>query len=272
MKKILTYLMSILLFAGIMTACDDDDTDMDPPTIAGATISGDNSEITVSFNMGVYASENGTGNLTEESFVLEIEGGNATVESYTVEHTAGQTVAVITVTYNGIFTGEEVLTITGAVFNADGIPMEATQSATVDLVNLGIIGAWYSSGDNVAVLLSAYFNVDSIYAMFNADQTYVVESYDTDGVMTEYLGTYTQETSEVNGIWTIVLNQSSPSSLTSEGIFGFFLDETTFDMKYEVVQTEPDLGNAPPTPEGGFGSSNGGQLGDANVQNYLKID
>jgi hypothetical protein len=150
--------------------------------------------------------------------------------------------------------------------------MEATQSATVDLVNLGIIGAWYSSGDNVAVLLSAYFNVDSIYAMFNADQTYVVESYDTDGVMTEYLGTYTQETSEVNGIWTIVLNQSSPSSLTSEGIFGFFLDETTFDMKYEVVQTEPDLGNAPPTPEGGFGSSNGGQLGDANVQKYLKID
>jgi len=42
-------------------------------------------------------------------------------------------------------------------------------------------------------------------------------------------------------------------------------------MQYEIVQTEPDLGNVPPTVTGGFGSSNGGTLGTSNVQKYVRI-
>ena len=41
----------------------------------------------------------------------------------------------------------------------------------------GITGEWYSSKTNVAVLLSYYFKVDSIYANFNANNTYHVESF-----------------------------------------------------------------------------------------------
>ena len=41
-------------------------------------------------------------------------------------------------------------------------------------------------------------------------------------------------------------------------------------MKYEVVQTEPNIGATPPTASAGFGSSNGGALGQSNVQKFVK--
>lgn len=273
MKKLLTYLMISALIMGSFTACEDDDKVMDPPTFAGATISDDNEEVTVTFSKGVYLNDDGTGALTDAAFDVTIVGGNATVAGFTVDHNEGENAAVIMLDLEGVATGDEMVTISAiSVYDADGAEMDATLTTSVTLSNLGIAGSWYSSGDNVAPLLSTYFNVDSVYAEFFVNQTYTVESYDADGVMTEYLGTYTQTESDVDGIWTIVLNQSSPSSLTSEGIFGFFLNETSFDMKYEVVQTEPDLGNAPPTPEGGFGSSNGGALGESNIQQFVKYD
>lgn len=136
----------------------------------------------------------------------------------------------------------------------------------------GILGEWYSSGDNVAPLLVTYFSVDSIYVKFNDNQTYLVESYDVDGVMTEYTGTYVQTPSEVGNIYTIELNQSDPYAAVSEGIFEVTMGEAGYDMKYEVVQVQPDVGNSAPTPEDGFGSSNGGELGTTNVQKYLKLN
>ena len=122
------------------------------------------------------------------------------------------------------------------------------------------------------VLLSTYFNVDSLYAKFNTDNTYLVESYDPDGVKTEYTGTYVQTEDAATGIYTIKLNQSTPSVGASEGIFKVYTDQADYDMQYEVVQTEPDLGNVPPTVTGGFGSSNGGALGTINIQKFKKIE
>lgn len=125
---------------------------------------------------------------------------------------------------------------------------------------------WQSSGSNVAPLLVAVFNTDSIYAEFHGDNTYLVEQYDMTGAKTVLTGTYTQSESSVAGIWNILLEQTTPTAITVEGIF-----EITGDvMKYEVVQTNPPAGT-PPTPEGGFGSTNNGALGDINVQTYLKL-
>ncbi len=271
MKKVLQ--ITLIALMGMLTIVSCDKTDPDPATFAGASISADNTVINVDFSKGVYKNDDATGNLDNANFVLSITGGTATIASYTVAHTAGETVAMITIELEGIANGEEVITVTGdMIYDDAGDVMADGQQVTVSLANLGIVGEWYSSGDNVAALLSLYFNVDSLYALFRADQTYLVESYDPDGVKTEYLGTYTQAQSDVDGIWTIVLNQSAPSSVTSEGIFGFYFDETAYDMMYEVVQTEPDLGNSPPTPDGGFGSSNGGALGDINIQKYLIIN
>lgn len=136
----------------------------------------------------------------------------------------------------------------------------------------GIQGEWYSSGSNVAALLVTYFKVDSIYAKFNTDNTYLVKSYDTDGVITEYTGTYVQTENEGSKIWTIKLSQSTPSAGASEGIFEVDEAASGYDMRYEIVQTEPDLGNVPPTATTGFGGSNGGLLGDINIQKYYRIE
>ena len=138
-------------------------------------------------------------------------------------------------------------------------------------VLVGIQGEWYSSSDNVAPLLSTYFAVDSIYAKFSTDNTYLVESYDENGVKTEYTGTYVQTENTGSNIYTIELNQSTPSVGTSEGIFEIYTDKTAYDMQYEVVQTQPDIGNVPPSVTTGFGGSNGGTLGTINIQKYIKI-
>lgn len=132
----------------------------------------------------------------------------------------------------------------------------------------GAQGKWESSGSDVAPLLSLYFGVDSIYAEFNTDMTYMVEQYDTNGTKLTLSGTYTQTKSTTDDIWTITVIQSSPSTLTSEGIFK--VENST--MKYEIVQTEPDISAVPPTPTGGFGSTNGGALGTINIQVYQAIN
>jgi hypothetical protein len=135
--------------------------------------------------------------------------------------------------------------------------------------NIGLMETkWQSSGTNVAPLLVALFNTDSIYAEFGANFTYTVKQYDNTGAEQVLSGTYTQTASGVGNIWTITINQSSPAAITAEGIFEISGDGQT--MKYEIVQTEPPAG-VPPTPALGFGSTNGGALGDINIQNYVRL-
>lgn len=134
----------------------------------------------------------------------------------------------------------------------------------------GIVGEWQSSGDNVAVLLSTYFQVDSIYANFNENNTYVVESFAA-GVKVTYTGIYTQTKPATGTIWDIKLEQNAPTAVTSEGIFEIAKSGDGYIMKYEVAQTAPAIGAVPPTAAGGFGSTSGGVLGTTNVQTFLKI-
>lgn len=134
----------------------------------------------------------------------------------------------------------------------------------------GITGQWQSSGSNVAVLLSTYFKVDSIYAKFEANNTYYVESFAL-GTKTIYSGTYVQTKPATGTIWTITLNQSTPTAVVSEGIFEITKVGTAYSMKYEVVQTTPSISATPPTISAGFGSTNGGALGTMNIQNFVQI-
>ncbi len=133
----------------------------------------------------------------------------------------------------------------------------------------GIVGNWVSKGTDVAPLLSTYFAVDSITANFKNNNTYAVVSY-AGGVPTNYVGTYVQTKTGTGAIWTIKLSQSTPTAVTSDGIFEITKVGENYTMKYEVVQTEPDIGATPPTASAGFGSSNGGALGDMNIQKFVK--
>ncbi len=127
---------------------------------------------------------------------------------------------------------------------------------------------WQSSGSNVAPLLAADpFNVDSIYVEFDM-LTYRVEQF-SDGVQTVLEGNFNQAESGVGAIWDIILDQTSPSTLTATGIYEISGDGLM--MTYEVVQTSPDLGLTPPTAAAGFGSTHGGAFGTTNVQKYEKI-
>lgn len=147
---------------------------------------------------------------------------------------------------------------------------ESTDETKYDPATDGISGEWDSKGENVAVLLKTYFQVDSIYAKFNSNNTYLVESY-AKGAKTIYSGTYVQKASSVAGIWDITLNQSTPTAVTSVGIFEITKGtDNKYSMKYEVVQTEPNIGATPPTATAGFGSSSGGALGTMNIQKFVK--
>ena len=241
MRRLLNLSMFAILATAFLFSCDSDDDDdsSDAPTMSGIQVSDDNETITVTFDMAVYLDTAATAALSTSSFNVTITGGSATIAEYTVNHNPGEEIAKIEIVYSGTFTGEEIVTVAAAsIYNASGVKILTPQEYSVSLAELGIIGEWNSSGTNVAPLLTTYFAVDSLYAKFNSDQTYLVESFDDAGVKTEYLGTFIQTKSDVGNIYTILLNQSSPSTVTSEGIFEVKMGETGYDMQYEVVQME----------------------------------
>lgn len=266
--------MAILLgMSVLMTACKKDEPGV-PATMLELTITADNSEAAVVFSEAVYKNDNKTGNLDQNSFSVTIAGGTATLSSFEVTHTAGTPSATIKLTLAGVANGQEVLTVAPksatAIYNAGGTAMEVGASKTVNLKELGIIGRWYSSRANVAPILIS-LGIDSIYADFKMNGSYLVESFAA-GSKTTLTGSYIQTKSTVAGIWEITINQSAPTSLQSKGIFQVTAAGANVTMKYEIAQTEPQIpGVTAPTPAGGFGSTSGGAFGTLNIQNYIKL-
>lgn len=129
----------------------------------------------------------------------------------------------------------------------------------------GAHGTWHSFP--VAPLLATF--VDSINATFNTNNTYTVDQW-KGGSKTVLSGTYIQTKSGTGNIYNITLNQTTPTTLTAEGIFEVYDNNTK--MRYEVVQTTPAIGAGPATAAKGFGSStfNGAALGNNNVQQYVR--
>ena len=268
--------LTIALFMALgvsFTSCKKDDPEK-PATMLELTLSDDNLTATLVFSEGVYSKADKTGALDANSFNVSMAGGTATAGTYTVAHTPGASTATFTFTHGGVANGQEVITITPktatSIYNAAGAAMPITESKSVNLRELGIIGRWYSSRANVAPIL-IQLGIDSIYAEFRANNSYTVESF-AGGAKTTLTGTYTQTKSTNDNIWSIVVNQSQPTSLKSEGIFKVFAGSPA-TMKYEIAQTEPQIpGVTPPTTAGGFGSTSGGAFGMLNVQTYIRLN
>ena len=141
---------------------------------------------------------------------------------------------------------------------------DTTPTGTADL---RLAGEWLSEGDDVSTLLAGDpFNIVSVSASFVADGSYSVVSVDADGQSGTLTGTYViDEGTDPAGI---VLTQATPYSATAVGIYQ--IDGTT--LSYEVVQTVPDYGYAPPTPETGFGTTSGNGIeAGINVQTYVRV-
>lgn len=128
-----------------------------------------------------------------------------------------------------------------------------------------IVGDWLSDGDNISVLFAGDpFNYVSILCHFGGDGTYTVQATDVDGQQGTLSGTYAADNTTEPG--TIVLTQANPYTATAEGIW----DVSGTTLTYEVVQTDPDYGFAPPTPESGFGTTSGPNIEPGvNVQVYV---
>ncbi len=125
------------------------------------------------------------------------------------------------------------------------------------------IGNWLSAGPNVAYILSAYFQYDSVKVEFTEANTVTLETHVIDGAWTTLEGTY-------------VLTESSDSELdVIQLIYTAFEQEGIIQidgdtLRLEAVQTVPDIAATVPTPAAGFGADP--TLGTMNIQTYIRQD
>ncbi|MGQ9806006.1 MAG: hypothetical protein ACUVRP_08015 [Chlorobiales bacterium] len=175
------------------------------------------------------------------------------------------------------------LVLVGAIslsFSACG---DSEDSSTNPTQQDPIVGTWLAEGTstvngvqvpNVSPLLfNPPFNTRRIRATFNANGTYSVTSTDSAGTNATLTGTWTTSAADTAGISirNITVNQTSPSTVTSRGIYQVTTEGGVTKMLYEIVQVEPPLqGVTPPTPRGGFGSSSNGAFGISLIQRYTK--
>lgn len=129
-----------------------------------------------------------------------------------------------------------------------------------------LAGNWLSEGSDVAPLLVELTNAVSITATFTED-TFTVWTTDGDGQEVNQTGVYTAEPSGVGEIYNIVLEQTTPQSITVEGIYEIDNSVSPAIMRYEVVQTSPSVGAQEPTAELGFG---GTTYGDDLTQIFVR--
>lgn len=275
MKSKINIVIAVLFAAVIGFSSCSEEAENQAPMFESITLGADNETVTLKFSEAVYANADATGDLSNENLNVSIEDVEFT---YEVVHTAGESSLTINLDITSITEGTEAVEVkpvaASPIYDVEGKAMSESESLTSDALeqNLGIIDEWYSSGDNVAPLLVTYFQVDSIYARFNADMTYYVEQFNEGNTTTDpdliFSGSFTMEKSDVGEIWTIDLVQEDPFAANSSGIYEIKTDPEV--LWYEVVQTS-GTENTPPTPEEGFGSSNGGTLGDTNIQKYIRL-
>ncbi|MBA4252073.1 MAG: hypothetical protein C0425_01585 [Chlorobiaceae bacterium] len=143
-----------------------------------------------------------------------------------------------------------------------------------------IVGTWVSEGMNIPLgLRMAPFRAKKIVATFNENKTYTAIQTDSANVNTTFTGTYqftestntdTLSTTGTKGakIFSITLNQASPSAVIAQGVFAIL----GTNMTYEVIQTTPALtGVSAPTAAGGFGSTTiAGARNPFFIQKYVK--
>ncbi len=273
--QILFSLISVLI---LVFSCNKKDGTIDPPPIKTGPefttikISGDNKQVSVGFTEGVYKGGFLNKPLSTGELMVSLQGGQALLDSFNIAHVAGDTLVHIRLFTSGLATGEEQLKISPAnataIVNSLAVPMKLAEQLTINLADIGIIGSWVSTGENLSPVFQQ-FGFDSVFMQFRADGSYTFESFTPGGIHNTLSGTFQQSVSGVAGIRNITLSQVSPVASTISGIFSLY-NEEIIRMVYETVQTDPIVsGLTPPTPESGFGTT--GLLGSDNTQVFLKV-
>ena len=124
------------------------------------------------------------------------------------------------------------------------------------------LGEWLSAGADVAPILVSVFNYDSVRVIMDPDMTVTLMTHVTDGAWSTVEGVYSITRTPGDDVHSISLVYSA---FSQEGIVQVVAGSPV-SMNLEVVQTVPDIGAVPRTPETGFGSDSA--LGTANIQVY----
>lgn len=124
-----------------------------------------------------------------------------------------------------------------------------------------LVGDWRSEGADLSTFFASN-GFKTIDVTFKNSGGYTVRAVDTDNEVYDFTGTYSTSGGDPQGI---TLVQTVPFEATSKGLFAISGDT----LSYEVVQTQPDFGNTPPS--GSFGTSSGTGFGPGeNVQTYRR--
>ena len=182
---------------------------------------------------------------------------------------AGQEVAGV------MSAGQEVAGVMSAGVSAGAESGTTAGDEPPPLATSALEGRWLSVGADLSPILSdPSVDITRLDARFNSDMSFEVEVTNGDGFTFELAGTYSltpapnSDLTQEGITHQLTLSQTFPEASTSEGLWRVEGDLLT----YEVVQVQPPLpgGQTPPTPAGGFGSTNNGALGDDNVQRYRR--
>jgi hypothetical protein len=269
-----------LLLSQLFFSCEGKTEIVDPPPLViinpdfdSISISGDNKTLTLFFTRPVYKGGVLNQPIDAGDLLATISGGKAILDSISVNHTAGDSIAVIELFTSGFATGEELLILkpsaNASIVDAKAIPMRDNQEISVKLADIGLIGEWLSAGADLSPLFQS-FGFDSVYFNFKPDGTYTFRSRTTGGIQNLLSGEYEQNKSGIANIRLIRLIQNSPVNSVIEGIFEP-ANGNPVSMTFETVQTQPAItGLTAPTPEAGFGSS--GLIGSDNTQVFVRLD
>ena len=127
------------------------------------------------------------------------------------------------------------------------------------------LGTWLSEGSNVAPILVNLFKYDSVKVTMNEDKTVKLETHIQGGAWSEINGVFNVTKSTTGDVHSISIDYSA---FAQSGIVQI-IKGTPDQMKLEVVQTTPDIGAVPRTPQSGFGSDPA--LGNLNIQVYVRL-
>jgi hypothetical protein len=129
--RIGTGLLIALMLGFSFTACEEDENEgpVENPKLVSVDVESDNSLATVYFSEGVYKNNDATGALDSSSLSISVDAGDLSIAEYSVNHTAGNNSAEITLTFSKqVTTGEENLQVEvsqGAAYDADGNPLQS---------------------------------------------------------------------------------------------------------------------------------------------------
>ncbi|MCB2208732.1 MAG: hypothetical protein KQH67_10620 [Bacteroidetes bacterium] len=146
MKKINLKILAFAFMAALFTFsgckdCEDCATPTKAPTFTTLDISAEsgNFVVTVGFSEGVYKNSNQTGNLDNSSFDVAIEGGSASLDTWTVTHTAGDNTAIFNIELATASNGSEIIVIKPSsdvsIYNTTADAMSGNQALISNLVS-----------------------------------------------------------------------------------------------------------------------------------------